>query len=256
MGIRSYLHALLPSASKGKKQGAGVVSPQKVQGKSAKDHPVLNGRYEFTQVFSDLAKGKRNWQITAYIALSLLVAVTAAFIVLALSARMVPYVVEVDKLGRARAFGPAEQIDQADERVVVAQLSMFVRNIRSVFSDPVAQQDMIRRAYAFAGPDAQVFLDSYFTNPDHDPRRLSQEFSRQVEVQSVIALPGTNTYKVQWSETQITRSGRRQLAAWEAYLTVSIIPPEDTRTIEENPLGVTITDLTWARITAPSSSKN
>ena len=47
----------------------------------AKESPeVLRGRYEFHRAFSDLAKGKRNWQVAAFFAFAVLALVTAPLV--------------------------------------------------------------------------------------------------------------------------------------------------------------------------------
>src|SRR5260370_14323728 len=69
-------------------------------------NPYLAAREEFVSVFGDLARGKRNWQLVAFGLLALLGVVLAAYLRLSLGSRITPYVVEVDRLGQAVAFGP------------------------------------------------------------------------------------------------------------------------------------------------------
>ena len=95
-------------------------------------NPILAGRSAFAGAFGDLARGKRNWQVVAFGLLGLFGIVLVAFVRLASEARITPYVVEVDKLGRAVAFGPAEQTAQTDPRIVAATLALFIRNVRAV----------------------------------------------------------------------------------------------------------------------------
>ena len=147
---------------------------------------VLRGRYEFTRQFSDLAKGKRNWQWAAALSLALLGLAVAGLVALATQSRVVPYVVEVDRVGRAEAIAPADAATVAEDRVVVAALSSFVSNIRTVYADPVAQRDAVYRAYAHVAGDARDFLEGYFSDPQNDPRRLGKDFRRAVEVTAVL----------------------------------------------------------------------
>ena len=151
---------------------------------------VLRGRYEFTRQFSDLAKGKRNWQWVAALSLALLGLAVAGLVTLASQSRVVPYVVEVDRVGRAEAIAPADAATVAEDRVVVAALSSFVSNIRTVYADPVAQRDAVYRAYAHVAGDARDFLEGYFSDPQNDPRRLGKDFRRAVEVTAVLAGAG------------------------------------------------------------------
>ena len=212
---------------------------------------VLRGRYEFTRQFSDLAKGKRNWQWVAALSLALLGLAVAGLVTLATQSRVVPYVVEVDRVGRAEAIVPAEAATVAEDRVVVAALSSFVSNIRTVYADPVAQRDAVYRAYAHVAGDARDFLEGYFSDPQNDPRQLGKGFRRAVEVTAVLPVPGTDqgtgrTYRVQWNETDTSTQGGTRERAWEGYASVTLAPPTTTEGIERNPLGVFVTDLSWS----------
>jgi type IV secretion system protein VirB5 len=223
----------------------------------------LTARAEFSSVFGDLAKGKRNWQVVAITALALLGLVLTAYIRLAATSRITPYVVEVDKLGRAVAFGPAEQITPLDRRIVIAQLASFITTMRTVVPSPPAQRDLIERAYAFVDAHGAAFLNSYFSDPGNDPRVLGATMTRLVDVTSILPVPGTSpanpndsasgTWKVQWIETAFPtlNGGVIQHAAWEGYFTLHRIPPTRADVIEINPLGLYISAISWSRIAAP-----
>jgi len=216
---------------------------------------VIAARREFETVFGDLARGKRNWQLMAFAAMGLLGVRELAYQRYAAGSRITPYVVEVDRLGRAQTFGPAEPLKATDRRVMIAELATFIRNLRTVVPDLPTQADLSRRAYVFASPSAATFLNTYFSNPTNDPRTLGKRIARTVEVTSVLQLPGTNTWKVQWMETErpLTGSSTPQHVAWEAYLATAVTPPTTTESIELNPLGLYITSMTWTPIT-PSQS--
>ena len=52
-------------------------------------------------------------------------------VTLATQSRITPYVVEVDRLGRAQAIAPATRAEPTDQRVTTAQLASFIRDIRT-----------------------------------------------------------------------------------------------------------------------------
>lgn len=224
---------------------------------------VARGRAEFAGAFGDLARSRRNWQLAAFGALGVAGVLSVGFVTLATQSRITPYVVEVDRLGRARAFAPAERIAAADQRIVTSAVAGWVRDIRTVVADAVAQQDMVRRAYAFVDQGAAGWLDAYFTDPARDPRVLAATLSRTVEVTSVLPLPaapgpgrpGPNapaTWKVAWLETDYPRGGGPSTtAAWEGYLTTRQVPPTTSDRMEANPLGLFITSVNWTQVTAP-----
>ncbi|MEW5917327.1 MAG: VirB8/TrbF family protein, partial [Gemmatimonadota bacterium] len=70
------------------------------------DTRVLAGRAEFHHMFADLAKAKRNWQIACFGSVGVAMVLAIGLVSLATRSRITPYIVEVDRLGRAQAFGP------------------------------------------------------------------------------------------------------------------------------------------------------
>jgi type IV secretory pathway TrbF-like protein len=223
-------------------------------------NPILAGRGAFAGAFGDLARGKRHWQLMAFGLLGLFGIVLVAYVRLASETRITPYVVEVDRLGRAVAVGPAEPSRQAaaaavDPRIVEATLSLFIRNVRAVSSDGVVQRELLYRAYAHAVARARLFLDGWFALPEHDPRLLGQRCTRAVEVDAILPVPGSAVWRVQWTEReQPAVAGALRESAWEGYLTVKVIRPRTANVVEENPLGIYVTDLTWTEVMKPPAS--
>jgi type IV secretion system protein TrbF len=226
------------------------------------DAPYLRGRAEFDSVFGDLAKGKRNWQLIAFASLTVAFILAGGIVALATQSRITPYIVEVDQLGRAQAFGPADQLRSIDQRLIVGQLARFVRDIRTVVGDPTGQADLIERAYDFVDQGASPFLNAYFTAPQNDPRILGKDITRLVEITSVLPLPTTTpggaqtTWKLSWTETTLDRvgGGAPTEAAWEGYFTTRITPPATLDRITVNPLGLYITSINWTQLAKRTTS--
>jgi type IV secretory pathway TrbF-like protein len=216
-------------------------------------NPYLAAREEFVSTFGDLARGKRNWQVVSFALLGLLGLVLVAYLRLSLASRITPYVVEVDRLGQAVAFGPAEPLRASDHRIRVFALALLIHDLRTISADPDAQRDMLRAAYAYAAGSARTTLDAYFSDPAHDPRVLGRAFGRDVQITSVLRVPGPDgrTWKVAWRETERPRvAGPLRTAAWEAYLTLELHPPTTAEGLLRNPIGLYVTDLNWSEIVA------
>ena len=220
------------------------------------DDRVLRGRGEFHAMFADLARGKRNWQLTAFGLLGLTIVLAIGLVTLATQSRITPYVVEVDRLGRAQAIAPADRIQPADQRVTTAQLASFLRDIRTVLPDPAAQADLVRRAYAFVDQGAATFLSQYYSSPENDPRVLGNELTRLVEISSILPVPtaptaqGSATWKVSWTETSFAKAsgGLPIETAWEGYVTTRTVPPATVERVTINPLGLYVTSINWTQI--------
>ncbi len=208
-------------------------------------------RGEFQGVYADLARGKRNWQLSSFGLLVVLVVETLGYVRLSLTARVTPYVVEVDKLGSARAFGPVEPLRRTDARLVVSQIAEFVRDVRTVVPSDVGEREVMSRAYAFVDRGGAAFLNAYFTDPRNNPRVLARAMTRTAEVTAVLP-SGSAGWRVQWVETEYPIDGGAPVAQpWEAYLSIRMSPPETTEAIERNPLGVYVTSIQWTRVGAP-----
>lgn len=214
--------------------------------------PFLAARREFASAFGDLAKGKRNWQVVAFSLLALLAVVTLAYVRLAAGARVVPYIVEVDKFGQVTAVAPATELKAPEPRLIASQLADFIRSIRTVLpaAAAAAQREMLARAYAFTTADAAGFLNSYFSDPKHDPRVLGSTLSREVAVTSVLQVPKSPAWTVRWTETDTPAhaGGPPRTTAWEGYLVVTLMPPTSESVVRSNPLGVYITAINWTQL--------
>lgn len=243
-------------------QHSADVAPVETRDDDPRDNAIVaNARREFANAFGDLARGKRNWQIISFFLVVVLVIQAATTLRLASSARAVPYVVQVDRIGQITAGGVAEPMRDPDVRLVTSQLAHFVRSVRTVLpaSASAAQADLLRRGYAFAAPSAAGFLNNYFQDPGHDPRLLGRHLVRTVDVTSVLrvpdpqrqtASPPIQTWRLQWLETDrpIEAGDSAAVAAWEGYVTLQIVPPSTVDAIQENPLGLRITSIAWTRV--------
>ncbi len=224
---------------------------------------VENARREFANAFSDLARGKRNWQVATFALAGVVALEAVAMIGLARAARTVPYVVRVDQLGRIDAVGPASPMRDPDAALVASQLADFIRSVRTVLPAAAvsAQAALLRHGYAFATPDAASFLNSYLGDPAHDPRVLGTRLTREVSVTGALRVPDVaagpgkgdvrvQTWRLQWTETdRPTQLGdSTATSAWEGYLTLQVIPPTNAETVQENPLGLFITSIAWTKV--------
>lgn len=256
------LSTLLPRPSRNGRGDAPAAPAHHDAGPAAarSDAIYLRGRAEFDSVFGDLARGKRNWQLAAFGMLAVAGVLAVGLVRLATTSRITPYVVEVDELGRAQAFGPAERLRATDQRVIIAQLAGFVRDIRSVVADPAAEADLVRRSYGFVDQSAAAFLNTYFAATANDPRLLGRDLTRLVDITSVLPIPGSSagmpgqrtTWKVSWTERSIPRTagGLAATTAWEGYFTTRVVPPTTADRLTMNPLGLYVTAINWAQLAA------
>ena len=219
---------------------------------SGRDSAFLAARTEFMNAFGDLAVGKRNWQLIAFATMGLLALVTIAYVRVARSPRVVPYIVQVDRLGQVAQVGPADELRRPEDRLIASELAQFVRAIRTVLpaAAQAAEAELLGRGYACVAPQAAAFLNDYFADPKHDPRVLGQRLSRQVDVTLVLRVPNSDVWRLEWTETDHSSepAGVTRTAAWEGYVAVRLVPPASAATIQQNPLGIAVTTVSWTEL--------
>jgi len=212
---------------------------------AAEDPAFLAARDEWDNRLSNLALGKRNWQVMAAALLLLVFLLSAALFWLSSQTKITPYVVEVDKLGQPVAFGPADQLHSLDERLYRYLLSVFIYNVRSTITDPLAQKTLLTRAYAYTAKDASAFLDSYFRA--HNPFERAQEESVAVQVHTILRL-SEKTWQVQWTETHRSLTSQAQSEEhWQAALSTELSRPAKVDAILQNPVGLFVTAISWTK---------
>ena len=89
-------------------------------------NPYLAARWEWSERYGSYVRAAAAWRIVGLVSLTMATVATGYALYLSTTVRLVPYIVEVDKLGNAVSVGMPEQIEYADPRVVRATLGGFV----------------------------------------------------------------------------------------------------------------------------------
>lgn len=186
----------------------------------------------------------RNWRLMAFGGLFLTTGLSAALVWQSMQSRVTPYVVEVDRLGEARAVAPVDDGYRPNDAQVAWHLGQFIGNVRSVSLDPVLMRERWLSAYDFATPRAALFLGEY--------ARSAQPFARigertiSVQVTSVVRA-SDRSFQVKWTERAYERGSLAGTSRWTAILTVVVKPPRSADTLRKNPLGLYVDAIDWSR---------
>ena len=207
------------------------------------DTPYLSARREWNERYGDYIARARNWRGAAFAALAISAVLALGVVWEAAQNKIVPYVVEVDKLGDAVAVARADRAAPADARVIKGQLAAWIVDVRSVSSDPTAQKSALARAYALTAATATTFLNDYYRQ--HSPFGPTRTVA--VSVNTVLPV-SDRTFQIQWSEDARDLQGRDVgTTHWLASLTIAFDPPSDERGILSNPLGLYVTGISWTQ---------
>lgn len=194
----------------------------------------------------------QSWRLMAFGCLFLTAGTSTSLAWQSLQSRVTPYVVEVDRLGEARAVEPADVEYQPTDRQVAWHLARFIRSVRSVSLDPVLMRRDWLEAYDFATKRGAQFLGEYARAAS--PFANVGERTVSVEVTSVIRA-SDKSFQVKWTETAFERGSQAGVSRWTAILTTVSRPPASAEVLRKNPLGVYVDAIDWSREldTAPSS---
>ena len=207
------------------------------------ENPYLSARREWNERYGDYIARARSWRWAALGALAVALVLAIGVAWQAAQSKVVPYIVEVDKLGQAVAVARADRAAPADVRVVKAQLAAWIVDVRSISSDPLAQKSALSHAYALTAATATTFLNEYYR--DHSP--FGQPRTVAVSVDAVLPI-SQQTYQLQWSEDARDLQGRDlAMTHWIASVTVAFDPPSSERDILDNPLGLYVTGISWTQ---------
>jgi type IV secretion system protein VirB5 len=210
--------------------------------------PYLDARREWNERYGSYISRAKNWRLMAFGVLGVCLVQTVGLVTMATQNKLVPYVVQVDKLGSVVPVARADQMNKTDERVVKALLARFISDARGVVSDGIAQRQMIDRTYAMLsnGTRALSIVNEFYKGDPPFARAATSGVT--TEVSSVIPVT-EKTWQVEWEETTRSTSGAiTNKLRWKANLTLAFNPPTNERQIRVNPIGVFITDLSWSQV--------
>ena len=210
--------------------------------------PYLAARREWDERYGNLITRAKNWRAAAFVFGAIALTAVAGMVIIAKQAKVVPYVVAVDNLGRVASAGVAEQTTAVDDRLKRAVLYQWVSDWRMVTIDGVTQRKAIDRVYAMigSGTPAQTTISEFYSK--EPPNTRAETLTVDVDVKAVFAT-SDKTYEVEWTETARTLTGQvKSEERWKGSLTIAINPPNDEHLIRVNPLGVYVTSASWSRV--------
>lgn len=186
----------------------------------------------------------RNWRLMAFGTLAMSAAMSGALIWQSLQSRVTPYVVEVDKLGEARAVVPADAAYRPTDPQIAWHLAKFIENVRGVSLDPVLVRTNWLSAYDFATQRGAQALGDYARSAD--PFAKLGERTVSVQVTSVVRA-SDRSFQVKWVETAFERGALAGSSHWTGILTIVIKTPASADILRKNPLGIYVDAIDWSR---------
>ena len=210
------------------------------------ENPYLSARREYGDRYGAAVNEAARWRQICFLLLMLSLAFGAMMIWQSSQNKVIPYVVQVDKQGYTVAIKQGTEVTQTDTRVIIAALSRFITNFKTVVADQYAQRRMVDEVYNYLAQSssAENVVTHYYreNNPFESKRTIL------VEIISVLGV-GTDgkSWQVLWTEKEVIGGTVTNTTEWRAIISIGLSPLQNMAEIIKNPLGIYVKELNMAQ---------
>ncbi|MFG1358997.1 conjugal transfer protein TrbF [Xanthobacter pseudotagetidis] len=186
----------------------------------------------------------KNWRYMAFGSLILSAGFAGALVIQSARGTVVPWVVQVDKLGQAQMLAPAVADFRPTDPQIAWHLGRFIEQVRSIPADPIIVRQNWLRAYEWTTDRGAGALNDYARTNDPFTKVGKQQIA--VDVSSVIRA-SPDSFRVAWTERHFENGQLSGTQRWTAILTIAVQPPRDAERLKANPLGIYVNAINWSR---------
>lgn len=186
----------------------------------------------------------RNWRLMAFGTLTLATGLAAALVWQTTRGTVVPWVVQVDRLGAAQAVAPATADYRPTDPQIAWHLARFITEVRSLPADPVVLRQNWLDAYHYTTDKGALALNAY-ARSDNPFERLGK-LQIAVDVSSVIRA-SDDSFRIAWTERRYQDGALAATEHWSAIVTVVVQTPTDAERLKQNPLGLYVHAINWSK---------
>jgi len=210
-------------------------------------NPYINAREEWLERYGSYISRAAQWRVMGYLlALALLVSVSGN-VIQARQVKTVPYIIEVDNLGKAAVVARADRASSTPKRLIQASIAACIADWRTVTADVELQRRMIERLSFFTAGSAKGILREWYEA--NNPFEIARNRLVHVEVRGLPLPVSPNSYRVEWTETVRSHAGvLLDSTTYEATVTIQINPPTTDAVLLRNPGGVYITAISASKV--------
>ena len=206
--------------------------------------PYLRAAQAWDERIGSARVQARSWRYACFAALGLSTGLAGALVWQGARGTVTPWVVEIDKLGEARAISPATSDFRPGDSQIAFHLARFIEDVRTIAIDPIVVRQNWLRAYDFVTDKGALALNDYART--NDPFALIGKVQVAVEVSSVIRASPTS-FRVSWVERHYRDGALAATEHWSAILTIVEQPPRDADALRRNPLGLFVNAIGWSK---------
>lgn len=202
--------------------------------------------------YGGMAKNLKQMTLIAILSLCVCIILGIGYIKTVSEGKYIPYIVQVDKLGAAVSYKPAERIDEVSSRIVEATLGRFIYCFRTVSIDKRTLKLNIDELYSFLNTNDPAYnkVTQFFRK--NDPYKRAAKIVTSIDITSVMHMP-SGEWVLKWREDVFTRKGKlvpAKSATYQAIITVIIVPSAINNEKDmnlSNPVGIYVRDISWQK---------
>jgi type IV secretion system protein VirB5 len=185
-----------------------------------------------------------NWRLACFGAISVSGILAGGLLWQNARGSIVPWVVQVDKLGAASAVAPADAAYHPTDPQIAFHLARFIEDVRGIAADPVVVRNNWLRAYDFTTDKGGLALNDYART--NDPFAQIGKVQVAVDVSSVIRA-SPDSFRIAWTERHYQDGSLAATERWSAIATIVLQTPHTADALRKNPLGVFINAINWSK---------
>lgn len=211
-------------------------------------NPYLDGRKEWNERYGSYIKQVQTWKMVAFISMLTTLASVAGLTYIGSQNKLVPYIVEVDKLGNAQAINYAQQSKLDHTKVIKYSLAEFIQNFRTIYADPKIQKEMIYKIYRYLSPSYSAYnmVNAYYKENSPFDRQSTERV--RVKVNSIVQI-NKDTYQIDWEEiVSDPRGMKMRTDSFKASISFILVPPSTQAEIIKNPIGLYIKEFNFSKV--------
>lgn len=210
--------------------------------------PYLNGREEWLERYGSCINRAAQWRMAAFLCLMITVVSTTGNVIQANQVKTIPYIIEVDALGKTGVVARADTASKTPQRLVQAEIAKCISDWRTVTADVELQQKMIERlSFFMAGSAKGVLRQWYEANNPYEIAKTGKLV--HVEIKGLPLPVSSDSYRVEWVETVRSHAGvMLDTHTYEATVSIQLNPPTVDAVLLRNPGGIYITELSAGKV--------
>lgn len=212
--------------------------------KPVAENHYLAGRKAWSEMYGSFIEERNSWRIMAIGCALLAILLAGANILQLTQAKVIPFVVEVDRAGRISGTVMAQELETTPA-VIRYSIASFITAWRTVTADITLQERYVQQASFMSIGSAHGLLADWYAY--NNPYVASVTKLVQVKINALPLFISGNTWLVEWQEIERNHQGELQsTTTFQANLVIARHPPETKQQILRNASGIFILEIRYS----------